>query len=201
MTFLYLATEDLLSEAVGMKMIQTEIGENVPVTTLRRNGFGYLKKKMRDFAAMAQRNIVVLMTDLDAAECAPSMKSDWFQKIEQSPKFIFRVAVRETESWLMADRTHFSAFLGVAENAVPLNPEGLADPKAELIRVARKGSRQVRAELVPARGAIAKQGIGYNDLLCQFVDETWDCRRASQNSDSLRRACRRLAEAAAHLAS
>jgi hypothetical protein len=199
MTFLYLATEDVLSEAVGLKMIHTEIGDKVEIQTLRRNGFGYLKSKMHDFAGMAARNVIVLLTDLDTAKCAPSMKADWFHKIDQPSKFVFRIAVRETESWLMADRVHFSDFLGVSQNAVPQDPETLVDPKAKLVDIARKAKRDLRSDLVPARGVRAKQGIGYNEVLCGFVERMWDCRRASQNSDSLRRACDRLASVARHI--
>jgi hypothetical protein len=198
MSFLYLATEDALSETVGLKMIKAEIGQDISVQPLRRNGFGYLKSKMRDFAAMAGRNVVVLLTDLDSADCAPSLKADWFRNVAHPEKFVFRVAVREVESWLMADRVHFSQFLGVSESAVPQNPEGLADPKAALIDIARKSRRDIRSDLVPGRGVRAKQGIGYNEVLCDFVEEIWDCRRASQNSDSLRRACDRIAAVADH---
>ncbi|NKK76677.1 DUF4276 family protein [Rhizobium leguminosarum] len=198
MTFLYLATEDALSEAVGKKMIEAEIG-NIAVQPLRRNGSGYLKSKMRDFAEISARNVVFLLTDLDNVNCAPQMKKDWFQAIVQPDKFLFRIAVRETESWLMADRAHFSDFLGVTQNLLPRDPETLADPKAALVNIARRSKREIRSDLVPGRGVRAKQGIGYNEVLCDFVEKIWDCRRASHNSDSLRRACQRLAEIAHHI--
>jgi hypothetical protein len=200
MTFLFLATEDALSEAVGLKIIRTEMGVDTSVVPLRKNGFGYLKAKMRDFVGMSARNVVALITDLDAVECAPRMKADWFFGLQQTEKFIFRIAVRETESWIMADRLHFSNFLGVSENLFPENPETLLDPKATLVKVARGARRELRSDLVPGRGVKAKQGIGYNEVLCSFVEETWDCRRASQNSDSLRRACQRLSEVAHYVA-
>ena len=198
MTFLYLATEDALSEAVGKKMIEAEIG-NIVVQPLRRNGSGYLRSKMRDFAEISERNVVFLLTDLDNVNCAPQMKKDWFQAIVQPDTFLFRIAVRETESWLMADRAHFSDFLGVTQNLLPRDPETLADPKAALVNIARKSKREIRSDLVPGRGVRAKQGIGYNEVLCDFVERIWDCRRASHNSDSLRRACQRLAEITHHI--
>lgn len=201
MTFLYLATEDILSEAMGLKMIGTELGRERHVVTLRDNGAGYLKKSMRKFVELARREVVVVLTDQDDAACAPGMRASWLGTLKQPSKLVFRVAVREAESWLMADRASFSGFLGISEALVPRNPEDLPDPKAAVIRLARKGRRQVRSELVPAKGAQAKQGIGYNEMLRGFVETDWDCRRASENSVSLRRACQRLADASQHFVS
>jgi hypothetical protein len=200
MTFMYLATEDVLSEALGLKMIKTELGDRY-VVTLRENGAGYLKKSMRKFVELAEREFVVVLTDQDDAACAPGMKANWFGSLKQPRKLIFRIAVREAESWLMADRASFSNFLGVSEAIVPRDPEGLLDPKAALINLARKGRRQLRQELAPAKGVQAKQGIGYNEVLRGFVETSWDCRRASENSASLRQACQRLADASHHFAS
>lgn len=195
MTFLYLATEDALSETVGLKIIRQEVGD-IPVQLLRNRGFGYLKSKMNDFAEITRRNVVILLTDLDRVECAPTMKANWFQNVVQSDRFVFRIAVREVESWVLADREQFSEFLGVSHTRIPINPESLTDPKATLVDIARRSRRELRSELVPARGVRAKQGLGYNEVLCDFVYRIWDCRRASSNSDSLLRACERIANVA-----
>jgi len=47
----------------------------------------------------------------------------------------------------------------------PVNPDGLPDPKAALVDVARRSrSRAVRERIVPNRGSTAKQGRDYNSV-------------------------------------
>jgi len=38
------------------------------------------------------------------------------------PNFLFRVAVREVEAWLLAHREGIARFLGISEHLVPLMP-------------------------------------------------------------------------------
>ena len=58
-----LATEDQLSEEVGLKLA-ANAGLNV-VQKLRQGGNGYLKKRMRNFCEIARQVPVVVLADLD----------------------------------------------------------------------------------------------------------------------------------------
>jgi hypothetical protein len=196
MSFMYLAVEDELSEAVGTKIIREIVGTEIAIQVLRKNGFGYLKSRLKNFIEMSKRNAVLMITDLDRKECAPHLKSEWFDGVQQPEKLIFRVAVKEIEAWILADASRLAKFLGVSEATIPRNPEAVLDPKASLIDVARKANRSFREDIVPVRGNRAKQGLGYNQALCPFVEKSWNVEQAAQHSDSLRRACHRVAELA-----
>ncbi|HBF32571.1 hypothetical protein [Rhizobium sp.] len=193
MSFIYLAVEDELSEAVGKRIIAEFLGRDIFVQVLSRGGFGYLKSKLSNFVQMSRNSPVLLLTDLDNDQCGPSLKRKWFGSLEQPALFFFRVAVRETEAWLLADSRALSVYLGVSEASIPRNPETLADPKRELVTIARKAKKELRQDIVPERGSKSIQGIGYNRALCPFVERHWDIRSAAKNSDSLNRACRRIA--------
>jgi len=196
MSFMYLAVEDELSEAVGVRIIRETLGCDIAVQVLRKGGFGYLKSKLRSFAEMSRHYAVLMITDLDMEVCASSLKATWFVGIEQPEKFVFRVAVREIESWLLADTHQLAGFLGVQEAVIPRDPDSVNDPKASLIQIARKAKRELRDDIVPDRGVKAKQGLGYNKALCPFVATNWNIQHAAKNSESLRRACYRVAELA-----
>lgn len=193
MTWLYLAVEDRLSEAVGRRLIGECLGADIDVTVLSRGGYGYLRSRIRNFVHMARRNVVVLLTDLDSAQCAPTLVAQWLNGSISPARLVFRVAVREVEAWIMADRLGFARFLGISEALVRADVEALPDPKAELLRLARRSRRALRDDLLPKRGAHSPQGLGYNDVLISFVESSWDRGRAMANSGSLTRACERIA--------
>ena len=109
------------------------------------------------------------------------------------PNLVFRVAVREVESWLLADRENLSRFLGIAEASIPMDSDRLADPKATLVELARKSrSKETRDRIVPRRGSTAKQGPDYNGCLGLFVSNSWDTAAAKAGSPSLARTINRL---------
>ena len=104
-----------------------------------------------------------------------------------------RVAVREIESWVMADRVEFSRWLRVPVANVSESPDSLADPKESLINLARKSNRGgVRDGIVPPPGRPI--GPDYNGLLCGFVQRDWRPESARLTSPSLDRAMHRMAE-------
>ena len=109
------------------------------------------------------------------------------------PAMLFRVAVREVEAWLLADREAFAAFVGAPLNKLPLNPDSLDDPKQTLLGFVRRyGRREIKADILPKPGSRSKIGLGYNQRLRRFVAELWEPERATACSDSLARAFARL---------
>jgi hypothetical protein len=115
----------------------------------------------------------------------------WLGQISPPKNFMFRVAVREVEAWLLADQVAIKTLLG-KHAKVPHNPENVQNPKECLLNLARKSPRDVKRDLLSERGAIASQGIGYNQRLCDYVNNSWSPSRAAQGSESLRRVIRRL---------
>ena len=121
MTSITLATEDELSEEVCLRLAQ-EVGLTVH-QRLRRGGSGYLRSRVMNFRQMAEHIPVLMLTDLDQSLCAPTLISDWLGLQQRPPGFLFRVAVREVESWLLADHAAMSDFLGLNMGALPNEPD------------------------------------------------------------------------------
>ncbi len=188
-----IATEDELSEAVVLKMLSERSIDRRAITCLPKSGFGYLRTSLPKFcnAARNGRNIFVL-TDLDNARCAPSLLSDWFSQQQKHERLLFRVAVREVEAWVMADKEHFADFLGIRSAQIGIDVDQISHPKAHLLQIAEKGKRALKSQLLPRKGALASQGFGYNDVLGRFVRDHWSSARAAEHSESLKRAINRL---------
>jgi hypothetical protein len=198
MGYIALASEDELSEAVGSRLTAEA---NLEVTQwLGRKGNGCLRSRLEKYVDMAQHHPVLLLTDLDSEKCPLHLMAKWFNGSIRPMNLLFRVAVRETETWLLADRAEIASFLCIQEKYIPLEPEALPDPKRALLTAARRAPRRIREELVVAKGSMASQGIGYNNLLGQFVNERWNPERAAHRSPSLSRARQRIHELAARMA-
>lgn len=192
MTEIYLATEDELSEKLGTR-IAGEVGLKVH-TFIRRNGAGYLRSRIKNFCELARKFPIVLITDLDAVDCPATLMRQWFGGNERPNDFVFRISVREIESWVLADHQGIYELMGDRIGMLPDQVDLLVDPKRELLDAASRAHRSVREELIAKRGAIASQGIGYNKVLGDFVQNVWSLERAYPRSPSLQRALLRLQE-------
>lgn len=149
-------------------------------------GFGYIKKNIKGFNEAAIGAPFFVLTDLDNVDCPIILIKDWL-KHEQRPNLLFRVAVREVESWLLADIEGFANFLGISTAHFPLNPDALKSPKKELIALANKSrKRDVKEDIIPINQN-AKIGPNYNGRLMDFVFGGWSINRAIVNSESLSR--------------
>jgi hypothetical protein len=197
MSWITLATEDEVSERIGIRLAQEadlEIDQY-----LRREGNGYLKSRLSNFCSLANFKPVLLLTDLDRGLCASNLMSDWFGANQRPENLVFRCAVREAEAWLLADHDAMRLLLGSRVRKLPQTPDSLRDPKRFLLNLARKAPREIQRDLLPARGVVASQGLGYNSRLANFVDANWSPTRAASRSPSLARARQRIAELAGRL--
>lgn len=192
-----LATEDQLSEEVGLKLA-ADAGLNV-VQKLRQGGSGYLKKRIRNFCEIARQVPVVVLADLDRQSCPVTMMRSWLQGQRPTPDLVFRVAVAEIESWVLADHRAISSLFKLQLGAIPRDPDALPDPKATLIRLASRAPKIVRDDLVPRDSSISSQGLGYNKRLSDLVNTSWDPDRAAARSPSLQRAQKALRKLAVRL--
>jgi hypothetical protein len=187
------ATEDALSEAVAVALLRQSGREYRVWQRLRRNGFGYLKSKAHDFNQMASRGFsVLLLTDLDRQSCAPALQRDWLPG-PISERLLFRVAVREVESWLIADPEGLADFLGIGRAKIPPEPDQLREAKGSLLSLVKNSrKRGLRSEILPAPGSTAPVGLGYNLQWSRFVRDHWSAPRAAERSPSLKRAWVRI---------
>ena len=138
---------------------------------LGRKGNGYLINKLTSFRSMSQREPVLVITDLDQVDCPPTLIHAWSNEGPFPENLLLRVAVREAEAWVLADRAGAAGLLGISPNRIPLNPEEINDPKQFLLNLARRASREVRSELIASTRAVASQGLGYNRVLSRTALE------------------------------
>jgi len=186
--------EDALSCVLGERMV----AEILPDWTLSKpsintRGITKLVASLPRYGQQATHvQPVLCIADTDG-KCPVDLASSWLP-MANSQRFLFRLAVSEAESWLLSDRQAAADFFGISVGRVPQQPDHLADPKREVLQLARKSTvRPLRQEVVSATD-INKPGTGYNVHLCKFVAENWRATRAAEQSESLSKALRRLAE-------
>lgn len=135
---------------------------------------------------MTQQQVVVVLTDLDRANCVVEFRDQWL--INASPDgLVFRVAVREVASWALADHVAMRALIG-AKGVLPVAPDELPDPKQALLGLAKRAPKQVREDLLKTINGKLAQGLGYNARLTAWVNSQWSPHRAAERSPSLARA-------------
>ena len=188
-----LAVEDRLSDAVATKIL-----EKFNVKIVKRIGYkgkSDLERKTRELNRAANGISVFMLTDLDSPrECPPRLIRSWI-KGTLNPRFFFRVAVMEVESWVMADRIGFAALLSIPSHQIPSPTDDILNPKEFLVSLARRSRKKaVREALVPLPGTNFSVGIEYNTLLSKFVREHWNLEHAATVSPSLRRTLDRLSQ-------
>jgi hypothetical protein len=186
--------EDPLSEAVMRRLIAS-YGRQLRVDrVINKHGNTEIRKGIPTYKSASHSVPHFVLTDLDRTPCAPALLNDW--RIGELPaRMLFRVAVREVEAWLLADRNGIADFLAIPANKVPANPESLDDPKRALINLARKSrKRKLMQEIVPENGSAARIGPLYNVRLSEFVRDDWDIDEARRQAPSLDKAALRVNE-------
>ena len=155
-------------------------------TAYGRTGFGYLRKTITGWNSAARGVPFVVLVDLDLSAMPKVFDRILVKAPPQHPNLLVRIAVREVESWLLADAANLSSYLSISARWVPDDPDNLPDPKQALINLAaRSRSADIRSRLVPKQGSTARQGRDHNSL-STFVNSAWDVDLARSKSPSLR---------------
>ena len=192
-TYISLVYEDILSEAVLRKVIQESPREYNILHNFNKNGKTKIDKTLKKYNQASRIYPFLVLRDLDTDhDCAPELVKKLID-FTPSKNFLFHIAVREIDSWLLADRASVSRFLGVRMGDVPSPPDEIVNPKEMLISLARKSRfRNIRESIPPLPKSTAKQGPGYNIELTFFIKNHWNTKNAAKNSPSLARLIRRL---------
>ena len=181
-----LAVEGIVDEAVVLKLFQE--ASIVPGSSYICEGVGNLRRRLRGFNAGARHSPWFVLCDLDQKKCAPGLRYS-FLGDAQAGGMQFRVAVREIEAWLLADRETFADFLGVSAKLIPQGPEQVDDPKRAVIDLARKSDKkEIRRGIVPSGTSGRRVGATYTAEVSRYVRERWSPTRASIAAPSLARA-------------
>ena len=192
-----IGVEDVVSEAVAQRLLLQYAPEIEWTQTFGLTGYGELKRKMPTFDKIAQyREPMLVITDLDNPMICPvNFRSEWCQGLHMPPSFVFRIAITEIESWLLADRDHIAQWLGISAEHVPHEPEMIAGPKECLVGLAgRSRNRGIRRAMVPTAGSTRSTGPGYNEYVSAFANQIWNPEVARAVSPSLDRAVIRIGE-------
>ena len=151
-------------------------------------GKSRLDARLSGFNNAAKGTPWFVLRDLDTdAGCAP----EFLTQVPLTPSawMVFRLAVREVESWLLADIEGMSKFLHVPATQFPADPDAESDPTVTLVNLARKSSRTaIQKAFIPAQGANTQVGPLYETSIIEFGARHWDLNRACGRSASLRRA-------------
>lgn len=192
MTPIAIATEDQLSEAIALRLIADIPMPHFIQLKLGRTGNGYLRSKMSSWYQMAQHQVMLVLTDLDRANCLVEFRDQWLDA-EPPKNLLLRIAVREVESWVLADHAAMRALIG-PKGVLPAAPDELADPKQSLLKLAKSAPKQIREDLLKTIDGNLAQGLGYNSRLTAWINAEWSPQRAAERSPSLARARLRLNE-------
>ncbi|MDR1748087.1 MAG: DUF4276 family protein [Spirochaetaceae bacterium] len=155
-------------------------------------GNGKIRKQINAYNNAAQYGHYFVITDLDDTyECASSLVTDWLPG-QRSSQLLFRVAVHEVESWLLADKENFAVFFSISRDLIPVEPDNESDPKQTVISLARRSrKRKIREDIVPIDD-YASIGPGYNIQFQKFIQNFWDINSARKYSPSLDRTIKSL---------
>lgn len=156
-------------------------------TVYRLRGGGWLGRYLAGFDHATRCSHGLVLRDPDHGEaCAAAL----VQRLVPSPAplLTLRVAVRETEAWILADRAGLARHLRIAPSSIPRAPDELDDPKRTLVNLARRShSRAVREDYVPRDASTSAIGPGYAGRFIEFVRRSWEPRAAAESSPSLAR--------------
>lgn len=158
-----------------------------------------VERRVSGAFAAAQLSRWIVLLDLDhSADCAPVYIRSLVSH-EPPHRLCLRVAVRAVEAWLLADAERLAGFLGVSKSLLPEVPDGLSDPKREIVTLARRSrDRSKREAMVPGPQSDRAQGPGYNNEMIAFVGASrngWRphvARRRSPSLDSCMKCIARL---------
>ena len=185
MMSLVVATEGVTDRAI-LERVCREAGASV-ARAYGERGKDSLDARLGGFNRAARHAPWVVLRDLDTdAACAPTLARTLLPA--PARRMALCIAVREVEAWLLADRGGFARSFGVLQARVPMDPEGVENPKTEVVRLAR-GSRfrEVRRDIVPPSNSGAAVGPGYTGRLIEFAASRWDPQAAARRSPSLHR--------------
>ena len=193
---LAVVAEDRLTQAVLHKCVEKYLPNFQILRSEIKGGRGNVQRELAAYANLAQTMPVLVGFDLDQDNCAPGLISRWQLQYPPHENLLVRVAVREVESWVLADRKRFSSFVGSTSDDIDGNPDSLGDPKRTLLDIARACSGdELKRDLVPRNYAqYPRIGPAYNLRMCDFVAKKWRPHVAMGRSDSLTRAITAIAK-------
>ena len=187
MTFVKLAVEGETDVPVAERMLRC-VGLDAlhPIVT---HGKTKLDRLIPGLNRAAKGMNWLILRDLDHdAPCASALVRTLLAGQISEPRFSLRVAIRATESWLLADGEAFGDAFFIPGKRIPDNPDELGDPKQALVNACRHSSRrEVRRAMTPRPGSGRRVGPEFRSRVVHFAETRWRPRQAATRSPSLER--------------
>jgi hypothetical protein len=184
------AVEGVVDDAVVRRIVRATDHEIGPIHV--KDGKQALLQKLHGYNAAALFVPWLVLVDLNGdAPCAPPFVAQHLP----TPKgnMLFRVAVRQVEAWLLADRARFARFLRVSPAKLSNDPDSLPNAKRVVGELAHQSTdRRIREEVAPRPGSGLQVGPAYVARMIEFIGLAWEPDEAAVRSDSLRRCLDRL---------
>jgi hypothetical protein len=185
--FISLLVEGLLDE-----VILRQIFAHYPQINIQacygKQGKHFLQKRINNYNLAAIHTPFICLVDLDEDDCPIALINTWLPE-GRNTNFTLRVAVKEVEAWLLADRENFAAYMGISSGKIPPYPDDIPDPKQLIVNLARQSRiKRIRQNIVPADESTSMIGKAYISELTAFTLQKWDIDKADSNSPSLSRA-------------
>jgi len=193
-----LVAEGLMEEVVASRLLP--YSGHVLGTVYGRKGYTYIRQKAAKFCHYAtDLSGVLVLTDFrdSGAICVPdALKEYLYDTLPNPPKtFLYRFAVNELESWLIADRDGLAKYLRIPVSQVPLHPERETNPKRKLADLARLSKKKaIRDGIAPQPSHRSIVGPEYVSLMNEYIIHHWNIDAALNVAPSLERCVRRLCE-------
>ena len=157
----------------------------------RANGKGVIDRDIKEYWEAARFIPHVIFRDLDCDEggCPVAVRSMLSSKTPgESPDLLIRIVDQCIESWILADRQGVAEF---CERPIASVRPYDSRPKDHLLRLFQKA--QFKDAVLREGGKLAF-GPAYKGHLQNLMTQYWSIERAATESDSLRRALKRLTD-------
>jgi hypothetical protein len=183
------AVEGRCDAAVAKRLLKSLGLEQGPVYELSKQR---LDVRLSGYNKAAVWQPWLVLRDLDSdAPCAGAVVR---KLLPQPSRYMhFRLAVKEVESWLLADAERIASFLAIPRDLVPREPDALPTPKKTLVELAAcSRSGDIRKGMVPRPGLSVVVGPEYSERVVEFAGGLWRPLIAARYSPSLARCVRSL---------
>jgi hypothetical protein len=183
------AVEGYVDVAVAEKLIR--LSGRVPRPGPRPGGKTAIDRNLTRWNQQSNRQPFLILRDWDeddAVVCIPSLLDRLKIDVIVAPSLVFRIPVRSTESWLMADFEAFARYFRIGKHSVPVDVDDLVNPKRTAVDLCRTSPKSIRDGMLPREGSGRSVGAEYASFMADFGQNHWDPVRAATRSPSLQRA-------------
>lgn len=153
------------------------------------NGKGAIDRDIERYWEAARGHAYVVFRDLDrdGGGCPVTLRAELVERTPgESPNLLIRIVDQCIESWILADREGVAEFCGKSAAKVKLPPSHHKPYLLSLMKDVK--------DAVEKKGRELDFGPAYATHLHHLMTHHWSIERAAAESDSLRRALKRLTD-------